>query len=81
MYRLVFLFVELEYNQSVSFLCLTLVKNFLVSPAFALCLLCSCQCACARLDSATSYPVQCRFCCIAHIGRHACSIGWHAFKG
>ncbi len=31
MYRLFFLFVELEYNQSVSFLCLTLVKNFLVS--------------------------------------------------
>ena len=33
MYRLVFLFIELEYNQSVSFLWLTLVKNFLVSLA------------------------------------------------
>ena len=30
MYRLAFLFIELEYNQSISFLWLTLVKNFVV---------------------------------------------------
>ena len=32
MYRLAFLFIELEYNQSISFLWLTLVKNFVVRP-------------------------------------------------